>query len=117
MAAVSRFLREVAAPAASGHLAFNLRVCANALEMSRRQIETDPPAAADEQARLVGLLKMEGDLTALNAELCRRIAAGEMGLETAGLAEHLWTVTLAKLSVDQPTYWGYRAALAERDKD
>ena len=114
LAAVARFLREAAAPAASGHLAFNLRVCANALEMSRRQIENDPPAAANEQARLVGLLKTEGDLATLNVELCRRIAAGEMDLTTPGLAEHLWAVTLAKLAVDQPTYWGYRAALAER---
>ena len=114
LTAVAKFLRETAAPAASGHLAFNLRVCANALEMSRRQIEDDPPAAAAEQARLVGLMKTEGDLATLNAELCRRIAAGEMGLETPGLAEHLWAVTLAKLAVDQPTYWGYRAALAGR---
>ena len=114
MAAVARFLRDVAAPAASGHLSFNLRVCANALEMSRRQIEDDPPATADEQVRLAGLLQTEGDLAELNAELCRRIAAGEMGLETPGLAEHLWAVTLAKLAVDQPTYWGYRAALEER---
>ncbi len=37
-----------------------------------------------------------------------------MGLATPGLAEHLWAVTLAKLAVDQPTYWGYRAALVER---
>src|SRR5258708_23460647 len=114
LAAVARFLRETAAPATSGHLAFNLRVCANALEMSRRQLDDDPPAAAAEQARLVGLLKTEGDLATLNAELCRPIAAGEMGLETPGLAQHLWAVTLAKLAVDQPTYWGYRAALAER---
>ncbi|HEY2482016.1 MAG TPA: DUF6285 domain-containing protein, partial [Caulobacteraceae bacterium] len=108
------FLREIAAPAASGHLAFNLRVCANAMEMSRRQIKDDPPAAAEEHARLVGLLHAEGDLAALNTELCRRIAAGEIGLETPGLVDHLWAVTLAKLAVDQPTYWGYRAALAER---
>ena len=43
-----------------------------------------------------------------------RIAAGELTLETPGLADHLWRTTLAKLAVDQPTYWGYRAALEER---
>ncbi len=37
-----------------------------------------------------------------------------MDLETPGLADHLWETTLAKLAVDQPNYWGYRAALAER---
>lgn len=114
LAAVARYLREVVAPATTGHVSFNVRVCANAIEMSRRQLEDDPPAAAAERARLVGLLKTEGDLATLNAELSRRIDAGEMDLSTPGLADHLWAVTLAKLAVDQPTYWGYRAALAER---
>ncbi len=36
-----------------------------------------------------------------------------MDLATPGLADHLWTVTLDKLAVDQPTYAAYRAALAE----
>ena len=43
-----------------------------------------------------------------------RIRAGELTLETPGLADHLWATTLAKLAVDQPNYAGYRAALAER---
>jgi hypothetical protein len=51
---------------------------------------------------------------ALNRELARRIRDGELTLESPGLAEHLWATTLAKLAVDQPTYSGYRAALAER---
>jgi hypothetical protein len=86
-------------------------VCANALEMSLRQLEGDESA---ERKRLEGLLGHDGDLADLNAELARRIAAGEIDLSTPGLAEHLWAVTLAKLAVDQPTYWGYRAALEER---
>lgn len=114
LAAVARYLREVVAPATTGHISFNVRVCANALEMSRRQFDGDPPAAAEEHARLIGLLHTEGDLAELNAELCRRISSGELDLATSGLVEHLWAVTLAKLAVDQPTYWGYRAALDER---
>jgi hypothetical protein len=113
LAAVAKFLREVAAPATSGHVSFNIRVAANAIEMSRRQLDLDPPAASAEAARLSAILEIEGDLAALNAELCRRIACGEADLTTPGLADHLWTTTLAKLAVDQPTYWGYRAALAE----
>jgi hypothetical protein len=114
LAAVAKFLRETVAPATTGHVSFNVRVAANALEMSRRQLELDPPAAFDEAARLRDLLGRDGDLADLNAELCRRLAAGELTLETPGLADHLWAVTLAKLAVDQPIYWGYRAALAER---
>jgi hypothetical protein len=114
LAAVARFLRDVAAPATTGHISFNLRVAANAIEMSRRQLDLDPPAAGAEAARLSALLETQGDLAALNAELCRRIELGEADLSTPGLADHLWATTLAKLAVDQPTYWGYRAALAER---
>ncbi|HEY1447234.1 MAG TPA: DUF6285 domain-containing protein [Caulobacteraceae bacterium] len=112
LAAVARYLRETVAPATSGHVSFNVRVAANALEMSRRQLLD--ASAGDERARLATLLGRDGDHTELNAELCRRIAEGEISLQTPGLADHLWAVTLAKLAVDQPTYWGYRAALEER---
>lgn len=112
LAAIARFLRETVAPATTGHVSFNVRVAANALEMMRRQILDI--SADEERARLVQLLGHDGPLADLNAELCRRIAAGELGLETPGFTEHLWATTLAKLAVDQPNYWGYRAALAER---
>ncbi|MBA3810949.1 MAG: hypothetical protein H0X27_04750 [Caulobacteraceae bacterium] len=114
LAAVARFLREVVAPETAGHTAFNARVAANALEMMRRQLDLAPAAEAAERARLAALLGMGGDLAQLNAELSRRLATGDLDLATPGLAEHLWATTLAKLAVDQPTYWGYRAALAER---
>lgn len=112
LAAVARFLRETVAPATTGHVSFNVRVAANALEMSRRQLLDE--TAGGERARLAALLGQDGDLAELNAELCRRIAAGAITLATPGLAEHLWAITLAKLAVDQPTYWGYRAAMEDR---
>ncbi len=114
LAAVARFLREVVAPETAGHTSFNARVAAGALEMARRQLDLAPAAEAAEQSRLAALLGVGGDLAQLNAELSRRLAAGELDLATPGLAEHLWETTLAKLAVDQPAYWGYRAALAER---
>lgn len=112
LAAVARFLRETVAPATSGHVSFNVRVAANALEMSRRQLLD--ATVADEQARLAALLGHDGEIADLNVELCRRIADGELTLQSPGVADHLWAVTLAKLAVDQPTYWGFRAALEER---
>jgi len=115
LAAVARFLKEVVAPETTGHINFNVRVAANALEMMRRQLELGPAADAAERERLRALLGEDGALADLNAELARRLAAGELDLDTPGLADHLWETTLAKLAVDQPTYWGYRAALAERD--
>lgn len=112
LAAVARWLKEEIAPATTGHLSFQARVAANALEMSRRQINLAPESHAAEHARLEALLGMNGDLLALNHELCRRIAAGEANLSTPGVADHLRRVTLEKLAVDQPTYASYRAELA-----
>ena len=114
IAAVARFLKEEVAPGTTGRLSFNARVAANALEMMTRQLETQPSAEAAEAASLEALLGMRGDLLSLNTEFSARLADGRMTLETPGVRDHLWTTTLAKLYVDQPTYWGYRAALAER---
>jgi hypothetical protein len=114
LAAVARFLKEVVAAETAGHTSFNARVAANALEMMRRQLDLAPAQEAAERKRLAALLGADGDLAALNADLCRRLEAGDLDLTTPGLEAHLWETTLAKLAVDQPTYWGYRAALAER---
>jgi hypothetical protein len=114
LGAVARFLKEVVVAETKGHTSFNARVAANALEMMRRQLDTAPAAEAAELRSLEAILGQTGDLHALNAELSRRLAEGELTLQTPGLAEHLWKTTLAKLAVDQPTYWGYRAALADR---
>ena len=97
-----------------GALQFQARVAANALEMMRRQLDLAPVEEKAELARLKALLLMDGDLATLNAELSRRIEAGDLDLASPGIAEHLWAVTLAKLAVDQPTYAAYRASLAER---
>ncbi len=126
LGAVARFLKEVVVAETAGHTAFTARVAANALEMMRRQLDTAPAAEAAELASLRTILASdaeaeslttgdaEHDLAALNARLSQRLADGTIELDTPGVAAHLWTTTLAKLAVDQPTYWGYRAALAER---
>ena len=113
--AVAAFLKNVVAAETTGATSFQARVAANALEMMKRQLETQPAEDAAELTRLTALMPgEEGDLFQLNAELSRRIEAGEVDLSTPALKEHLWKTTLAKLAVDQPTYGGYRAALAER---
>jgi hypothetical protein len=114
IAAVARFLKDEVAPQTTGRLSFQARVAANALEMMTRQLDTQPAAEAAELTSLKAILETDGDLATLNAELARRLGAGEIDLTVAGVADHLWATTLAKLAVDQPTYWGYRAALNER---
>ena len=106
--ATAAFLRDVAVPQLSGHAAFHARVAANALDVVKREIELRPAAEREEHARLTALLRTEGPLEELNALLSRRIAAGELSLQTPGLAAHLWATTLAKVAIDQPTYASYR---------
>jgi len=114
LTAVAAFLKGAATKETGPHIAFQLRVCANATEICQRNLELAPAAEAAELDRLRALLGRNDDLPALTRELSRRIRAGEMDLATPGLADHLWATTLAKLAVDQPRYSGYLAALAER---
>ena len=111
--AVALFLREQAMPLLPGHAAYHARVAANALDIVRRQLQLAPAADADELLRLRSLLQRDGNLAELNRLLCERIAAGEIGLHTPGLAEHLWSTTLDKLAVDQPGYDSYRREIAK----
>ena len=106
--ATAAFLREVAVPQLSGHASFHARVAANALDIVKRELELRPAAERDEHARLQALLHIDGSTEELNALLSRRIAAGELDLQTPGLTEHLWATTLAKVAIDQPTYASYR---------
>jgi hypothetical protein len=112
--AVAAFLKTVVAAETKGATSFQARVAANALEMMKRELETAPAADAAERDRLSALLGHDGSLMDLNSELCRRIESGAMDLTTPGLKQHLWSTTMAKLAVDQPTYAAYRASLAER---
>jgi hypothetical protein len=106
--ATAAFLRDVAVPQLSGHASFHARVAANALDLIKRELELRPAAERNEHTRLQSLLHTEGSLDELNALLSRRIAAGDLDLQTPGVAEHLWATTLAKVAIDQPTYASYR---------
>ena len=114
--AVREFIEQKAIPALSGHTAFHARVAANALAIAEREIAAGGPAADAEKARLVKLLGRSGTLDELNRALCVRIAAGEMTLETPGLAEHLKQTTLDKVAIDQPGYSGFKSAAARADR-
>jgi len=88
--------------------------------VSRNQVALNAPIKTIGQHAVSISLHPEIDTTikvivARNADEAARIARGEMDLMTPGLEAHLWATTLAKLAVDQPTYGGYRAALAERE--
>jgi Domain of unknown function (DUF6285) len=112
--AVAEFLRNDIMPAVSGHSAFKLRVGINALELVTRQLTLEQESDAAENARLKQLLGMDASLLELNRALAGRIADGEVGLQTPGLAEHLWQTTMDKLAVDQPNYGSYKRELGQK---
>ena len=112
--AVADFLRNDIAPDVGGHTAFKLRVSLNALDLVARQLGLEAASDATELARLSQLLGIKGSLAELNRALAERIAKGEAGLQTPGLAEHLWQTTMDKLAVDQPNYASYKRELGEK---
>ncbi len=111
LTAVAAFLRDAVVPTATPLIAFQARVAANAVELVARQIVLAPVADDSELKRLRMLLGHDGSLVDLNTALAEGLASGTMPTEHA--FQHLWMITLAKLSVDQPRYSGYLAALKD----
>tara|TARA_R110000868_G_scaffold51910_5_gene164437 strand:- start:4712 stop:5095 length:384 start_codon:yes stop_codon:yes gene_type:complete len=110
---VAEFIRVHAIPQMTGHAAFHALVAANALDIVKRELAIAPQASREEAARLTKLLGREAPLEEMNRDLCARIEAGELTLDTPGLADHLWAITMTKLAIDQPKYSGYVRALEE----
>jgi hypothetical protein len=110
---VAEFIRVHAMPQLTGHAAFHALVAANALDIVKRELMIAPQATVEEAERLKSLLGHEDTLEEMNRELCQRIETGQLTLETPGLADHLWAITLTKLAIDQPKYSGYVRALEE----
>ena len=84
--------------------AFLARVAANALAAVHRELTQGPAAEAEAVRLMTDLLGHPGDYTSLNAELCDRIRAGELTVDTPGLLPALHTIAMAQLAIDQPTY-------------
>tara|TARA_R110000868_G_scaffold877_20_gene6680 strand:- start:14126 stop:14509 length:384 start_codon:yes stop_codon:yes gene_type:complete len=110
---VAEFIRVHAMPQMTGHAAFHALVAANALDIVKRELAIAPKASAEEAVRLQNLLGHDATLDEMNRELCTRIENGELTLDTPGLADHLWAITMTKLAIDQPKYSGYVRALEE----
>lgn len=99
--------------AASAHPAASLdpaaryeqRVVTNLRDILRRE---QALAASNEAAaidRLHRLLGVAGDLSALEGELCRRIAEGVFTERDPELLDHLRRQVRAQLEIDNPRYW------------
>ena len=111
--AVREFIEKHAMPELQGRTAFHARVAANAIDLVRRQIRTGEHLEQASHERLRALLGQDGPPEALERALCERIRDRSLDASTPGLLDHLMACTLAKMSIDQPSYASYRRALEE----
>jgi hypothetical protein len=112
--AVTEFLRSLAGPPMTANTAYQARVAANVLDLASRELRFGPAEEARETMRLRALLGRDGSSEELNAAFADALDRGALSILSPGVKDHLWETTLAKLSVDQPTYSGYLAALKAR---
>jgi hypothetical protein len=112
LGAVRDFLSEHAVPGLQGRARLHARVAANVIGLVQRELALAPASDAAERERLRALLARDGSLAELNAELARRIRAGELATADPSLHAHLWATALEKLAVDNPGYSAYRRAVS-----
>lgn len=84
--------------------AFLARVAANAMATIGREITQGPAAEAEAVRLMTGILGHEGSHADLNAELCDRIRAGDLTVESPGLLVALTIMARDQIAIDQPSY-------------
>ena len=102
-AAVARWIDQIR-PGLDPRNAFLARVAANALGTVARELVAGQAAQLAAAERLAGVLGHEGTHAELTTELCERLRAGELGVQTAGLLAALKANVLDQLAIDQPNY-------------
>lgn len=102
--AVREFLEAEVTPGLAGHTGFHARVALNVIAMVERELTLGPDLDRAEAERLRALLDAEGDLAQLNAELARRLRAGELDHRREEVVAHLRISARAKLAIANPRY-------------
>jgi aminoglycoside phosphotransferase (APT) family kinase protein len=112
LVSVRDFLRADVMAATSGRTQFMARVAANSLDILLRDMQLGPALREAEQQRLVAVLGHDGAREALRWELVEKLRDGSMPLDQAGLVEHLRATVVGELAIDQPSYSGFKNAMA-----
>ena len=84
--------------------AFLARVAANALATVGRELAQGPAAEAEAERLMGEVLGKTGRYADLNTELCARIRAGELTVESPGLLAALQVMARDQIAIDQPSY-------------
>ena len=109
---VRDYLRNDVMAATSGRTQFLARVAGNALDIVLRDLALGAQHRQRQLARLRALLGEDGDLEALRRALVQRLRDNRMALDHPGLADYLREAVVNQVAIDQPTYSGFKTALA-----
>jgi hypothetical protein len=101
--AVSNWIEQIR-PGLDPRNAFLAKVAINALSTVERELSLGIAFEAAATRRLAALLKRKGGHAELNAELCTRLRAGDLTVDTPGLVATLKASALEQLAIDQPNY-------------
>ena len=104
MKAAIKYLEDELLPGLSGFHRFKTRVTINVLATIKRELELRDENAARERSRLSWLLGHEGDVEALNDELCGRIREGAIGVDDEALREHVRESIGEALAINNPRW-------------
>ncbi len=109
---VRDYLRDDVMRMTQGRTQFLARVAGNSLDVVLRELALGEKHRAHQTDRLRGLLAEGGDLESLRWSLVRRLRENRIALDRAGLAEYLREAVVNQAAIDQPSYSGFKTALA-----
>ena len=99
-----------------GRHKYHLLVTLHALAIIARELTLGPALDEAERERLSALVGPAGTLADSNRRLCARIRAREVSYRDPALLEHLLKTTMGKMSIDNPRYATYLAALTPQSE-
>ena len=110
LAIVQEYLETQVSPLLPAVQQFQLKIVSRVLMTVRREMQHGPAFDAAEAARLATLLRRDGTLEELNAELARAIRAGEFATDDAALLAHLRASVEDALRINNPKWLPKAAA-------
>jgi hypothetical protein len=100
--------------AVSGPLQHNVRVAGNLARIVQRELELAPVAAEREQRLLADLLRADGTIEELNAQLAERLRAADDPAFARAAWPALLEIARDKLAVNKPGHDAYDFANEQR---
>jgi hypothetical protein len=104
LAIVQEYLENEISPQVSPVQQFQLKIVSRVLSTVGRELALAPQANAAEVERLRALLRSEGSLDELNAQLARAIRAGSFAVDDPALLAHLRACLEDALRINNPKW-------------